>query len=182
MLSSWRRLKQTSFMTQYSLSGAAGVSELGSDPFCSPIAQVANFLAYLYKDGYQYSSVNTYRLAISLVHEMIDGYTVGQCPLVCRLVKGVFYGRPPLTHYSQTWDIQKVLNIDTPVLSLKHLSWKVTMLLALSYPSRSPDLSKLEIYKQVYWSLFLSKHFDQAVKVKVHITDYQFHFPYPFRR
>ena len=122
MLSSWRRLKQTSFTTQYSLSGAAGVSELGSDPFCSPIAQVANFLAYLYKDRYQYSYVNTYRLEISLVHEMIDGYTVGQCPLVCRLVKGVFYGTPPLTHYSQTWDIQKVLNcIDTLVVILETL-------------------------------------------------------------
>ena len=32
----------------------------------------------------------------------------------------VFYARPPLTHYSQTWDIQKVLNyIDTPDIVLE---------------------------------------------------------------
>ena len=39
---------------------------------------------------------------------------------------------------------------DNQTLSLKHLSWKVTMLLALSRPSRSADLSKLDISKWVY--------------------------------
>ena len=123
----------------------------GSDPFSGPIAEVANFLAHLYRDGYQYSSVNAYQSAISSVHEKVDGYTIGRHPMICRLVKGIFQARPPLPHYSHTWDIQKVLSYLTslgedPSLSLKHLSWKVTMLLALSRPSRSADLSKC-VYK-----------------------------------
>ena len=36
------------------------------------------------------------------------------------------------------------------MLSIKHLLWKVTILLALSCPSRSADLSKLDIFIRVY--------------------------------
>jgi len=60
-----------------------------------------------------------------------------------------------LPRYSHTWDVQKALNYldalgDNQTLSLKQLSWKVTMLIALSRPSRSANLSKLDISKRVY--------------------------------
>ena len=35
-------------------------------------------------------------------------------------------------------------------MSLKHLSWKVTMLLALSRPSRSADLALLDLSRRVF--------------------------------
>ena len=129
--------------------------ERSSDPISGPVTEVANFLAYLYKEGYQYSSINSYQSAISSVHDRIDGVTVGQHPLVTRLVKGVFHSRPPLPHYSHTWDIQTVLDFlrslgDNWKLSLKHLSWKVTMLLALSRPSRSADLALLDLSQRIY--------------------------------
>ena len=103
-----------------------------------------NFLAKLYKDGYQYSSINSYRSAISSVYEKIDGYNIGQHPLVTRLIKGFFHVRPPLPRYTQTWSVQLVLDYllslgENKTLSLKHLSWKVAMLLALTRPSRSAD-------------------------------------------
>ncbi|XP_065904039.1 uncharacterized protein [Dysidea avara] len=154
MLSSWRTKTNKSYDSLFA-KWHRWCSERSSDPFSGPIARVANFLPYLYKEGYKYSSVNAYRSAISSVHEKVDGYTVGQHPLICRLVKGVFQSRPPLPRYTQTWDVQKVLNYldslgDNQLLSLKHLTWKVTMLLALSRPSRSADLSKLDISKRVY--------------------------------
>ena len=74
-------------------------SDWDLDPFCGPIAQVANFLAHLYKEGYKYSSVN---VTISSVHVKVDGCSVGQHPLICRLVKGVYHAKPPLPHYLQT--------------------------------------------------------------------------------
>jgi len=153
MLSSGRTKtnKQTNYHSLF-IKWHRWCSEWNSDPFCSSIAQVANFLACLYKDGYQYSS---YQSAISSVHEKVDGYTVGQYPLICRLIKGVFHARPPLPRYSLTWDAQKVLDFintlgNNQILSLKHLSWKVMMLLAPSRPSRSADLSKLDISNWVY--------------------------------
>lgn len=44
-------------------------SEWDSDPFSGPISEVANFLASLYQEGYQYNSVNAYKSAISSVYE-----------------------------------------------------------------------------------------------------------------
>ena len=66
------------------------------NPAAGPIEDVINFLAYLYKGGYQYRSLNSYRSAISAIHEEVDGYPVGQHPLVTRMLKGAFNERPPL--------------------------------------------------------------------------------------
>ena len=64
MLSSWRTKTNKSCNSLFA-KWHRWCSERGSDPFSAPLAQVANFLAYLYKKGYQYSSVNAYRSAIS---------------------------------------------------------------------------------------------------------------------
>lgn len=154
MLKSWRTKTNRSYDSLFS-KWERWCSERSSDPISGPVTEVANFLAYLYKEGYQYSSINSYRSAISSVHDRIEGDTVGQHPLITRLIKGVFHARPPLPRYSRTWDVQTVLNFlqslgDNGKLSLKHLSWKVSMLLALSRPSRSADLSQLDLSRRVY--------------------------------
>ena len=64
-------------------------------PVSGPISEVVNFLAHLFKEGYQYRSLNSYRSAISSVHERVDGYEVGQHPLIARVMKGAFNLRPP---------------------------------------------------------------------------------------
>ena len=45
-----------------------------SDPILGPISYVVSFLAHLFKEAYQYCSVNAYCSAISSVHEKADGY------------------------------------------------------------------------------------------------------------
>ena len=89
------------------------------------------------------------------MHEKVDGVQVGQHPMVTRLLKGVFHERPPLPRYSSTWNVQVVLDYleslgQNDTLSLKHLSWKTAMLLALTRPSRSADLAQLEISRRQY--------------------------------
>ena len=98
----------------------------------------------------QYNSINSYHSAISSVHEKVDGVSVGQHPTVTRLLKGVFHDRPPLPRYSSTWNVQLVLDFlgalgQNEDLTLKHLTWKTVMLLALTRPSRSADLSQLDL-------------------------------------
>ena len=130
-------------------------SERGSDPFSGPVTDVANFLASMFQEGYQYNSVNAYRSAISSVHEKVDGLAVGQHPLVTRLLKGVFNLRPPTPRYSNTWDVQVVLDYlgrlgNTESLSLKLLSFKTVFLLAITRPSRSADLSQLDVTRVTF--------------------------------
>ena len=56
-----------------------------------------------------------------------------------------------LTHLGCSEDF-KLFNLNgrNHSLLLKHLSWKITMLLALSRPSKSADLSKLDLSRRVY--------------------------------
>ena len=154
MLNSWRSKTNKSYDSLFS-KWNSWCTARGSDPISGPITEVLNFLANLYKEGYQYSSINSYCSDISLVHEKIDGYNIGQHPLVTRLIKEVFHVRPPLPRYTHTWSVQRVLDYlrslgDNKDFSLKHLSWKVAMLLALTRPSRSADLSQLDLSRRVY--------------------------------
>ena len=103
-----------------------------TDPFSGPISEVANFPAQLFAEGYTYNSLNSYRSAISSVHEKIDGCDVGQHPLVTRLLKGAFNDRPPLPRYTSTWDVQVVLDYlqalgGNESLSLKNITWKAVI-------------------------------------------------------
>ena len=72
---------------------------------------------------------------------------MGQHPLVTRLLKGAFNDRPPLPKYTSTWDVQVVLDYLQALgeNDLKQLTWKTVMLLALTRPSKSADLSKLDL-------------------------------------
>ena len=56
--------------------------EWGRHPIRGPAADILNFLAELFEQGFQYHLLNAYRYAISSVHEKIDGIEVGKHPLV----------------------------------------------------------------------------------------------------
>ena len=114
------------------------------------MSEVVNFLAHLFKEGYQYRSLNAYRSAISSVHERVEGYEVGQHPLISRVMKGAFHLRPPQPRYEAAWDVTRVLDYikslgPSDSLTLQDLTWKLAMLLALTRPSRSADLVKLDL-------------------------------------
>ena len=111
---------------------------------------MVNFLAHLFEQGYQYRSIISYRAAISSVHEKVDGYEVGQHPLVSRTLKGIFHERPPQPRYSQTWDVHTVIAYieslgENDSLSLVNLTYKTVMLFALTRPSRLTDLAQLHL-------------------------------------
>ena len=154
MLKSWRTKTNKAYDSLFS-KWYSWCGERDADPFSGPVKNVVNFLASLHKDGYQYNSINSYRSAISSVHEKVDGFSIGQHPLVTKLLKGVFHDRPPLPRYTATWKVDVVLGYlkslgGNESLSLKHLTWKTTMLLALTRPSRSADLSNLSVTRRQY--------------------------------
>ena len=109
-----------------------------------------NFLSHLFREGYQYRSLNAYRSAISSVHDRVDGVSVGQHPLVARVLKGAFNERPPQPRYSQTWDVSMVTAYldslgDNADLDLPDLTMKLTIFMALTRPTRSSDLTSLDL-------------------------------------
>ena len=108
-LASWRAKSNQSYDSHFR-KWISWCSERGSNPVSGPIAEVANFLADLYEQGYQSRSLNTFRSAISSVHDRVDGVEVGKHPMVTRLLKGAFHDRPPLPRYIATWNVQSVLD------------------------------------------------------------------------
>ena len=182
ILHSWRTKTNKSYDSLFA-KWHSWCAERGSDPFSGPISEVANFLASLYQKGYQYNSVNAYRSAISSVHERIDGTVVGQHPIITRLLRGIYNIRPPLPRYSNTWDVQTVLHYlesieGADTLQLKMLTLKTVFLMAITRPSRSADLSQLNINRMRRMSdgvsfspSTLSKQSRQGRKIE------GFHFP-----
>ena len=127
----------------------------GIYPFASDISHVLDFLADKYSAGLKYRSLNCYRSALSSALLPVEGFPVGQHPLVTRLLKGVFNCRPPQPRYSQTWEVSQVLSYikylgPNEHLSLKLLSRKLVVLLALVLAQRCSDLCRLSLQGRKY--------------------------------
>ena len=70
------------------------------------VTQVSNFFAEMFQSGAGYGAVNITRSALSA----FLGNAIGSHPNICRLVKGVFEECPALPWYSDTWDVDCVLD------------------------------------------------------------------------
>ena len=124
--------------------------ERNVDSLQAHVSQVLNFLADCFGEGLSYSTLNSYRSALSSTLCPRDGTTVGCDPLVSRLLKGIYNLRPPLPRYPSTWDVSvltQYLGTLFPLnsLSLKQLTLKTVSLCALCSPGRSQTLGVLSI-------------------------------------
>ncbi|XP_064482864.1 uncharacterized protein LOC135395698 [Ornithodoros turicata] len=120
-------------------------------PFSPPLAEVLNFLAHLhFGEHLAYRTINCYRSALSQVIGPCEGYSLGEHPAVTRLLKGVFNLNPSRPRYSSTWSVEAVTSFFSSLganqsLSLRLLTYKLAMLLALTTASRSSDLALLSL-------------------------------------
>jgi len=97
------------------------------------------------------SSIGTYRSALSFYLPTIDGVMVGEHPTITRLLKGFKNERPQLPRYTNTWDSDLVINFlkDYDHGTLKSITMKLTMILALVTGQRAQTLSKLKLSEMV---------------------------------
>ena len=114
------------------------------------LSDVLDYLAYLYDKGAQNRTVNLHRSALSSTIEPIERFCVGQHPLVCRLLKGIFNLRPPKTKLCPTWSVKSVLETlkswsPANSLDLKCLTFKTVMLVALASAKRPSSLTLLSL-------------------------------------
>ena len=120
-----------------------------TDPVSAPLSQILDFLTVEFNSGKTYSTMNSYRSALSTLHDPIDGCSVGKHPLVIRLLKGIFNSKPPSPKYATTWDVAKVLSYLATLspnrqLSLKDLTFKLVMLVALVSADRGQSLALMD--------------------------------------
>lgn len=121
----------------------------------STAVQILKFLTELYRKGLSYNSINVARSALSSFVVLDRGNTIGSHPLISRFMKGVFTKRPPMPRYECIWDVQIVLNYLRKLapansLSLKDLTLKLVMLIALVSAQRSQTIHKLSLNNLSY--------------------------------
>ena len=130
-------------------------------------------LEFLYTQIHlSYSAMNTARSALSSIIS-VNKTPVGQHPVICRFLKGVFERKPPSNKYYGIWDVQQVLQFlksmsPNKSLTLKEITLKLAMLLALASIQRKQTLLQLNISHECLkksndeFVFVLSKHVKQS--------------------
>lgn len=110
------------------------------------------FLTELYRNGLGYSGINTAKSAISSVVNIVNNIQIGNHIMIKQFLKGVFNEKPVLPRYNCTWDVGTVLGyisnnlcVKEDYSSLKQLSFKLLMLLALTTGQRIQTLHFINI-------------------------------------
>ncbi|XP_070410731.1 uncharacterized protein [Nothobranchius furzeri] len=116
------------------------------------LADVLSFLQILMDRGLAFSTVKTYAAAISSCHQGFGDRSVFNHPLTKRFLKGVRRNRPVSRPLFPQWDLTVVLHglSEAPFepldqVSLKFLSLKTALLLALASVNRVSDITALSV-------------------------------------
>ena len=109
------------------------------------VDKLITYLQHLVDQGLAWRTIGVHRSAVSSILEPHKTTPVGQDPLVCRFMKGVFNLRPPKVNVIPTWDVGSVLETvaqwHPPVdIDLPTLTRKVAFLLAICSAKRLSDL------------------------------------------
>lgn len=116
------------------------------DAYTLNTTHILSFLTEQFHKGASQGTINCYRSALSL----LLGPEVGSDPVIKQFCKGVSNKRPSKPKYNDTWDPKVVLDrLETwpsnEALSLKQLTLKLTILLALTTSHRMQTFSLIDI-------------------------------------
>ena len=166
LLSSWGESTQKRYAGPWR-AWAEWCTIRGWCPLSAPVTAVLSFLTTLLKErNLEYRTIAVYKSAISQTHDPVGSVTLGQLPVVSRFMKGVFKAKPPKPKYCCTWSVSHVLNFyrnQGPLekISLKMLTFKVTILLALASAARAHELAALDLdyslAKEESWEFTIHK-------------------------
>ena len=137
------------------------------------VSDILRFLHTLYQQDLSYSTLNTARSALSTLLMQHSSYShpcLATHPFIIRYMRGVFNSRKPTPKYSETWNVNLVLDHLRALhpfadISLKALSHKLVKLLALTSRQRCQTLAALNISNmrktEQYYLFGLEEHAKQ---------------------
>lgn len=112
------------------------------------INSILKFLSDAFESGKAYSTINVYRSMLSGTYDQIEGFDIGCHPLVLKLMKGIFNSNPPKPKYSNTWDLNIVLDYfkttSSEDLGLLPLACKLVTLLSFATMLRVSELASID--------------------------------------
>ena len=104
----------------------------------------------MFEKTFEYSTINTYRSALSAYHDKVDNQTVGKHPKICNLMTGVFNRNPLKPRFLFIWDIEQVLTFIRGISNDKELpdrniNLKLAVLLFITSAGRCREICYLNI-------------------------------------
>lgn len=123
----------------------------------------------LFETGLGYSAINTAKSAVSSFIYIVSKVQIGKDVLIKQFMKGIFNKKPALPKYNVTWDVEtviKLLKSWSPVknISLKLLTFKLVMLLALTTGQRMQSLFLIDIRNLELETLYVKIRFGDLLK------------------
>jgi len=118
------------------------------NPIAATLGNIAEYLKDLYLEGLEYGTIGVHRSAISAFHSPIEGVSVGKHELISKIMTGIYHKRPPKPKNVFIWDVDQVLQFLSTLddkTSDRNLTFKLTMLLALTAASRASEITNLDI-------------------------------------
>lgn len=114
--------------------------------FCPSVSSFLEFLSLASSETHSYSSLNTYRSAVSL----LSSNNIGSHPLIKRFFKGVATLKPQRPRYDFVWDPSPVISylatqFPYDNLSLEIIVRQLVTLLALTTAQRMQTLAAIQI-------------------------------------
>ena len=165
--SSWRQNTQKRYEGPWKL-WSSWCLQRNLDPFSAPVVDVLAFLAEQFNmRGLAYRTISVYKACISQIHNPVEGQQLGNLPIVSRFMKGVFQLKPAAPKTCSTWSVGPVLQYLSSLeplekLSIKDLTLKLTMLVALASAARVHEIAALDcgsvIKKTDCWEFVLTSH------------------------
>ena len=147
--SSWRQTTQKRYEGPWKL-WSSWCLQRNLDPFSAPVVDVLAFLAEQFNmRGLAYRTISVYKACISQIHNPVEGQQLGNLPIVSRFMKGVFQLKPAVPKTCSTWSVGPVLQYLSSLeplekLSIKDLTLKLTMLVALASAARVHEIAALD--------------------------------------
>ena len=150
IMASWRGSSQQRYKGPWKL-WSSWCIQRQKCPFSAPVNDILPFPAEQFNNRcLAHRTIAVYKACISQLHDPIEGRQVGKLPLVSRFMKGKFELRPPQPKLCSIWPLSKVLShfaelepLDS--LSLKGLTLKLIILLALTSAARAHELAALNL-------------------------------------
>ena len=105
---SWRPGTESSYKSNWKR-WCRYAREHGVQEITPSLDQVIEYLTFLFNEGLQYSTINSHRSTLSGTIMPIEGFKVGEHPLVLHLLKGIFNVRPLKKNLILSWEVDIVL-------------------------------------------------------------------------
>jgi hypothetical protein len=107
---------------------------------------VLDYFSDMFDRGRAFRTIRLHRSVLSSTLPPFDGHSVGDHPLVSRLIQGIFQRRPPSRRLYDSWNVGRVFDFfaswSSP-LSFEQLQRKTAFLLAMASSKRPSELSSI---------------------------------------